>query len=102
MARQIMTHASGKDASLQRAETAWVRKPLSFTPHWQALAQAALNTRGQPLDFTASDAVGMVNDWASNATHGAIPELIEHLPDKADFILASGWPGSVIITSSSR
>jgi serpin B len=88
-ARLALGRASVKGARITRAEAGWVGLPRNFTEGWQVRADRALGTRGRSIDFARPDAARVVNDWASRTTNGAIPVLVEDLPDNADFILVS-------------
>ncbi len=65
-------------------------KPFAFNPTFARDAGNYYNAPAKELDFMAPGASGVINDWASEATRGLIPQVInDGMLKKLEWLIAS-------------
>lgn len=77
-----------RTTDMRIANSIWFRKGLVANPAFVAAVDDAFDARARALDFTLATAPDSINRWASAATAGRIPRVIEGIsPDAVMFLL---------------
>ena len=76
------------EPGITQGYAAWASRRRRFEDDWRDLARQALAPRVGRLDFAAPGAVPTLNAWASRATRGEIPVIVDRLPAEAELVLA--------------
>jgi len=80
--------ARGMAGRATTAYSAWSTPARGFEPAWRTLARGALAPRLGQLDFASPQAAETINRWASAATRGEIPSVVDQLPADTELLLA--------------
>ncbi|MFC1500078.1 serpin family protein [Candidatus Zixiibacteriota bacterium] len=59
------------------ANSIWYREDFNISPTFVDVNQTYFDAVVRALDFSATGAAGIINQWVSNATHGKIEEIIK-------------------------
>jgi serpin B len=79
MRTDVLADASGAGGPLVAlANRAWVDKSVTLKPHFQKVLQESYGSEAASVDFVskAEEALGKVNEWAEEETHGKINDLL--------------------------
>ncbi|HTV95114.1 MAG TPA: serpin family protein [Steroidobacteraceae bacterium] len=66
---------------LETADAIWYRSGTKIRPEFIAVNQAFYDATVDPLDFSDPHAVDVINDWASDKTHGKIKHIADGMID---------------------
>jgi serpin B len=82
----------GKDGlALNMASRLWIRKDLEPRPAYVSLLHDVFRTPLPEVDFDnwGKAAVAAINQWASDETHGRVPQILARLSGTGAFVLAN-------------
>ncbi len=65
---------------LNTADAMWVQKGFSVKPDFISANKTFFDATIGELDFTSQQSVDVINNWASEKTHGKIPQLLDQPP----------------------
>ena len=88
--RGLIDLLTGLDASTEMriANSIWFRKGMIANPTFVTTVDRAFDANARALDFTLATAPDSINRWASAATAGRIPEVIQTISrDQVMFLL---------------
>lgn len=88
--RGLIDLLTGLDASTEMriANSIWFRKGMIANPTFVTTVDDAFDANARALDFTLATAPDSINRWASAATAGRIPEVIQTISsDQVMFLL---------------
>lgn len=88
--RGLIDLLTGLDASTEMriANSIWFRKGMIANPTFVTTVDGAFDANARALDFTLATAPDSINRWASAATAGRIPEVIQTISsDQVMFLL---------------
>jgi serpin B len=88
--RGLIDLLTGLDASTEMriANSIWFRKGMIANPTFVTTVDGAFDANARALDFTLATAPDSINRWASAATAGRIPRVIETISgDQVMFLL---------------
>ncbi len=75
---------------LNTADAMWVQKGVSVKPDFISANTTFFDATIGELDFTSQQSVEVINHWASEKTHGKIPQLLDQPPGRnARLLLAN-------------
>jgi len=66
---------------LETADAIWYRSGIQIRPEFLAVNQEFYDATVEALDFSDPHAVDVINDWASDKTHGKITRLADKMID---------------------
>jgi serine protease inhibitor len=75
---------------LETADALWYRSGIKVKPEFLVVNQEFYDATVDALDFSAPHAVNVINDWASDKTHGKITHIADGVidPESARLFLA--------------
>jgi len=83
-------HNGNTNVILEIANAIWYRRDAQVRPDFIARNREYFGATVSPLDFADPRAVDIINNWASEKTHGRIPQIINSLdPDNGRLFLAN-------------
>ena len=76
---------------LTTANAIWCRAGVSLKPDFLAANRDFFDATVESIDFTDPASVDVINDWASEKTHGKIPSIADGMidPDQTQMFLAN-------------
>ncbi len=76
--RNLMAQLAALDPSVQFtiANSIWYRNTFSVLDTFLNVDSTDYDAQIKPLDFSSSDAAGIINQWVSDKTNGKIPSII--------------------------
>ena len=78
------------DVTLEIANAIWCRKDAAIKPDFLACNREYFGATIAPLDFADPGSVDVINQWASDKTHGHISRFIDSVnPENARLVLAN-------------
>jgi serpin B len=82
---------SNTNVILNTADAIWYRSGVSVNPDFLAVNREFFDATVEPLDFSDPAAVDVINNWASEKTHGRISHLADGMidPEYARLFLAN-------------
>ena len=69
---------------LETADAIWYRSGIKIRPEFLAVNQEFYDATVEALDFSDPHAVDVINDWASEKTHGKITRIADGMIDPRD------------------
>jgi serpin B len=88
----VLKERDGKDGlALNVASRLWIRKDLEPRPAYVSLLRDVFRTPLPEVDFDnwGKDAVAAINQWASDETHGRVPQVLARLSRTGAIVLAN-------------
>ncbi|HEY4415826.1 MAG TPA: serpin family protein [Verrucomicrobiae bacterium] len=76
-------NADNTNVVLNTANAIWVQKGFLVKPDFIATNQSFFDATIGDLDFTSQQSVEVINQWASEKTHGKIPSFLSQPPGEA-------------------
>jgi len=70
-----------EDIALEVANSLWVNSEYPLQAEFVGSVQDLFQARVENLDFFRTDVPGIINSWASEATHGRIPTVLSEPPN---------------------
>lgn len=77
----------GKGVEILLANALWGRKDIVFAPDFLKTNLNYYDAQLQSLDFSSSEALKTINDWASTHTRGKIPKVLDQIDPLTILIL---------------
>ena len=76
---------------LTTANAIWCRAGILLNPDFLAANRDFFDATVEPIDFTDPASVDVINDWASEKTHGKIPDIANGMidPEQTEMFLAN-------------
>jgi serpin B len=89
--KESLEFAPEGDIDLRAAMAVWIQTGLPVLPEYMELLATCYGVATKQADFehAPQQAVQNINSWASDATQGAIPEVLDSVPKGAALVLAS-------------
>ncbi|MCS6773966.1 MAG: serpin family protein [Thermoflexales bacterium] len=88
-ALQVLLNRESAGLVLTSGNAAWVRAGVDLYPEYEAQVRKVFGVPVVALDFNSPSAVEAINQWASTATRGRIPVIVEQIPPELVLFLAS-------------
>lgn len=88
----LLQEHDGKDGlALNMANRQWIRKDLKFRPAYASLLRDVFRTPLPEVDFDnrGKAVVAAINQWASDETHGRVPQVFARLSGTGSIVLAN-------------
>lgn len=77
------------DGILRILNSVWYNTNKSVTPQYESLMESVFHCTPTKADFGNRATIGIINKWASDATFGYIPRIVEDLDPGLSIILAN-------------
>jgi serpin B len=87
--KQDVLGANRKGLTLTLASAVFVPRSAFSSRRFAMRAREVFEAPVEALDFESPSALGRINAWAKEATHGLVPRVIEELDPEARFVLAN-------------
>jgi serpin B len=87
--RRSLLSANGEKLKLRMASSVFVPKSAKPSASFIAAALGVFDASVKALDFRSPDALEKINGWASAASDGLVPSVVEQLDPGARFLLAN-------------
>jgi serine protease inhibitor len=79
---------SDPKVKLKTANSLWAKQGINFNPEFLKQNQNFYKAKVSALDFSASDALGQINNWVGLNTEGKIPKILDRInPDDAMYLI---------------
>ncbi|MGE0266805.1 MAG: serpin family protein [Candidatus Obscuribacterales bacterium] len=75
--------SSGGGVILEVANALFARKGISFNKDFLEANKRYFDASTKTVDFKSKEALGIINGWVSEKTHGKIPTIIDQIPGDA-------------------
>jgi serine protease inhibitor len=83
-------HEGNASVILEIANGIWYHQSAKVNPDFLKCNRDYFDATVAPLNFADSHSVDIINDWASEKTHGRIPHIVDHLdPESGRLFLAN-------------
>ena len=77
------------DYKLEIANSMWTGKGLEIKPRFQQLLNRHYQATAQSVDFEDDSTSGIINQWASDKTHGMIPKVVDKVDPSTRLMIAN-------------
>lgn len=89
--RKLMTFLPDKSnqESLELVNAVWHKPTVAPSDEYTKILEENFFSKPYELDFTADNAIDVINSWAAKATHGMIPNFLKSLDLQTTLYLAN-------------
>lgn len=70
-----------EDITLEIANSLWANQSVSFEPDFIKRVSGTFGAKVSNVDMASAATVKQINDWASQTTHGKIPQILDQIDD---------------------
>lgn len=87
----LKDHDGKEGLSLSVADRVWAQKGETFRPEYLSLLRERFQAPLAEVDFgrAREAAISAINQWASDETHGRIPQIIDGLDERTTMVLTN-------------